>query len=111
MLSGSAPTQQDADRFPPRAAKPSRQASLTGQEREVVRLAAAGMTNREIGSVLFLSAHTVSSHLYNAFPKLGVATRAQLRDVIPLRQGMSTCLPRACPERLIARGSRQLSRG
>jgi len=55
---------------------------LTAQEREVVELAAAGRTNREIGAVLFLSPRTVSGHLYHAFPKLGVTARAQLRDVV-----------------------------
>ena len=36
----------------------------------------------EIGDRLFLSPRTVSSHLYRSFPKLGVADRHQLRDVI-----------------------------
>lgn len=58
-------------------------ADLTGQEREVVRLAASGMTNPEIAAALYLSPRTVSTHLYNAFPKLGVTSRAQLRDVVP----------------------------
>ncbi|WP_436535221.1 AAA family ATPase [Actinoplanes sp. HUAS TT8] len=62
---------------------PSAWADLTGQEREVVRLAAAGLTNREIGASLFLSARTVSTHLYKAYPKLGVTSRSQLRDLIP----------------------------
>ncbi|MEU6073674.1 helix-turn-helix transcriptional regulator [Micromonospora sp. NPDC047074] len=48
----------------------------------MVRLAAAGMTSREIGASLFLSARTVSTHLYNAFPKLGVPSRTQLRDLV-----------------------------
>jgi DNA-binding CsgD family transcriptional regulator len=58
-------------------------AGLTAQEREVVRLAASGKTNPEIAAVLYLSPRTVSTHLYNAFPKLGVGSRAQLRDVMP----------------------------
>lgn len=55
---------------------------LTAQERQVVRMAASGMTNREIATSLYLSPRTVSAHLYNAFPKLGVTARTQLRDVI-----------------------------
>ncbi|WP_244305554.1 helix-turn-helix transcriptional regulator, partial [Kitasatospora cheerisanensis] len=51
---------------------------LTPQEREVVRLAAAGHSNREIAAQLFLSPRTVGHHLYRAFPKLGVASRDQL---------------------------------
>ena len=55
---------------------------LTPQQRQIVRLASDGLTNREIGDRLFLSPRTVSSHLYRSFPKLGVAGRHQLRDVI-----------------------------
>ncbi len=53
-------------------------ADLTPQELQVVRLAAAGLSNRDIGAQLFLSPRTVGYHLYKAFPKLGVASRAQL---------------------------------
>ena len=55
---------------------------LTPQQRQIVRLAGDGLTNREIGDRLFLSPRTVSSHLYRSYPKLGVADRHQLRDVI-----------------------------
>jgi DNA-binding NarL/FixJ family response regulator len=55
---------------------------LTPQQRQIVRLAGDGLTNREIGDRLYLSPRTVSSHLYRSFPKLGVADRHQLRDVI-----------------------------
>ena len=55
---------------------------LTPQQRQIVRLASDGLTNREIGDRLFLSPRTVSSHLYRSYPKLGVAGRNQLRDVI-----------------------------
>jgi DNA-binding CsgD family transcriptional regulator len=55
---------------------------LTPQQRQIVRLASDGLTNREIGDRLFLSPRTVSSHLYRSYPKLGVAGRLQLRDVI-----------------------------
>jgi len=51
---------------------------LTPQELQVVRLAAAGMSNRAIGAQLFLSPRTVAYHLYKAFPKLGVASRGEL---------------------------------
>ena len=45
---------------------------LTPQQRQIVRLASAGLTNREIADRLFLSPRTVSSHLYRTYPKLGV---------------------------------------
>ena len=56
--------------------------ALTAQELQIVRMAAQGLSNREIGQRLFLSHRTIGSHLYRAFPKLGVATRSQLRDVL-----------------------------
>ena len=57
-------------------------AELTPQQRQIVRLASEGLTDREIADRLFLSPRTVSSHLYRSYPKLGVASRHQLRDVI-----------------------------
>ncbi|HYH31350.1 MAG TPA: LuxR family transcriptional regulator [Pseudonocardia sp.] len=53
-------------------------ARLTPQERQVVRLAAAGLSNRDIASQLFLSPRTVGHHLYRAYPKLGVSKRTEL---------------------------------
>jgi DNA-binding CsgD family transcriptional regulator len=55
---------------------------LTPQELEIVSLAASGLTNKQIGERLFLSPRTVGGHLHRAFPKLGVATRAALRDAL-----------------------------
>jgi DNA-binding CsgD family transcriptional regulator len=60
---------------------------LTAQEREIVLLAATGLSNKQIGQTLFLSPRTVGAHLYHAFPKLGVTSRNQLRDVVELLQG------------------------
>jgi DNA-binding CsgD family transcriptional regulator len=51
---------------------------LTAQELEIARLAASGLTNREIGQQLYLSHRTVGSHLYHVFPKLGVSSRVEL---------------------------------
>ncbi|MFE5301637.1 AAA family ATPase [Streptomyces sp. NPDC056632] len=51
---------------------------LTAQELRVVRLAATGLSNRDIGARLFLSPRTVGYHLSNAYPKLGVPSRAAL---------------------------------
>jgi DNA-binding CsgD family transcriptional regulator len=63
-------------------AEPDALEELTPQQRQIVRLASDGLTDREIGDRLFLSPRTVSSHLYRSYPKLGVASRHQLRDVI-----------------------------
>ena len=55
-----------------------RGALLSPQESEIARLAALGLSNREIGQRLYLSHRTVGSHLYRIFPKLGVTSRGQL---------------------------------
>ncbi|UBI40306.1 AAA family ATPase [Streptomyces mobaraensis] len=55
---------------------------LTWQERRIADLAASGLTNKEIGERMHLSPRTVGSHLYRAFPKLGITTRAALRDAL-----------------------------
>ena len=65
-------------------AEPDALGELTPQQRQIVRLASEGLTDREIGDRLFLSPRTVSSHLYRSYPKLGVASRHQLRDVVAL---------------------------
>ncbi|MFC4007151.1 ATP-binding protein [Nonomuraea purpurea] len=52
--------------------------ALTAAELRVVRLVARGMTNREAAAELFLSPHTVDSHLRHAFAKLGVSSRVEL---------------------------------
>jgi DNA-binding CsgD family transcriptional regulator len=56
--------------------------SLTPQQREIAQLAAGGMTNKQIGERLHLSPRTVAAHLHQLFPKLGVTTRAALRDAL-----------------------------
>ncbi|MEW1910436.1 AAA family ATPase [Kitasatospora sp. NPDC085895] len=64
-------------------------ASLTWQERRIADLAAGGLTNKEIGKRMHLSPRTVSSHLYRVFPKLGVTTRAALRDALSRTEEVS----------------------
>ncbi|WP_406151533.1 AAA family ATPase [Streptomyces sp. NBC_01012] len=61
---------------------PDALAELSPQQQQIIRFAARGLTNREIGERLFLSPRTVGSHLYRSFPKLGITARAQLRDLV-----------------------------
>ena len=49
---------------------------LTARELQVLRLVAAGQTNRSIAADLFLSERTVDRHVSNTFTKLGVSSRA-----------------------------------
>lgn len=51
---------------------------LTQREREVLDLVAIGLSNREIGSRLYVSPNTVRSHLQAISSKLGVSSRAKL---------------------------------
>ncbi|MFB7719170.1 AAA family ATPase [Nocardia sp. NPDC056100] len=64
------------------AAVPELIDTLTPQQREIALLAASGLTNKQIAERLFLSPRTVSTHLYQLFPKLGVTSRAALRDAL-----------------------------
>ncbi|WP_328468278.1 LuxR C-terminal-related transcriptional regulator [Actinoplanes sp. NBC_00393] len=57
-------------------------ASLTAQERQIAELAAGGLSNQQIAAQLNLSPRTVGAHLYRIFPKLGITSRAALRDAL-----------------------------
>ncbi|GLW10441.1 transcriptional regulator [Microtetraspora sp. NBRC 13810] len=66
------------DAVPGEAAGQDALGRLTPQESQVVRLAAEGVSNRDIAARLFLSHRTVEYHLYKAYPKLGIGSRAEL---------------------------------
>jgi DNA-binding NarL/FixJ family response regulator len=65
-------------RTPALAAPPT----LTGREREIVTLAAGGLSNREIAERLVVSTRTVEGHLYRACAKLGASDRTQLASLL-----------------------------
>jgi DNA-binding NarL/FixJ family response regulator len=53
---------------------------LTESERRAAELAARGLSNKEIAAALFVTVHTVELHLSRSYAKLGVRSRAQLRE-------------------------------
>ncbi len=57
---------------------PDDEPDFTERERQVVRLLAAGLTNREIGSQLYVSESTAKFHVHNVMRKLGVRRRAEV---------------------------------
>ncbi len=63
-------------------------ASLTGREREVLRLIAAGRSNREIAAALFIAPKTASVHVSNILSKLGAASRTEAAAVAH-REGLA----------------------
>jgi DNA-binding NarL/FixJ family response regulator len=80
------------DRFVLPAEKPSDQDALdqlTERELQVLKLAARGMSNREISLELTISVRTVQTHLTNIFNKMGVGSRTEA-VICSLRKGWLT---------------------
>jgi DNA-binding NarL/FixJ family response regulator len=71
---------------------PERLASLTAREREMVALAATGLSNQDIAERMFLSPFTVRSHIQRAMTKLDARDRAQL-VVIAYQTGLARADP------------------
>ena len=57
---------------------------LTAQERQIAQLARDGLSNPEIGARLFLSPRTVEWHLRKVFSKLGIHSRGELANALPV---------------------------
>ena len=60
---------------------------LHPREKEVLRLASSGMTNKQIAVTLSISEHTVSTHFFNIYRKLGVSTRLEA-TLVALQEGL-----------------------
>jgi DNA-binding CsgD family transcriptional regulator len=73
---------------------------LTPTELDVVRHAAAGLTNAEIGARMFVAPGTVKVHLSHIYAKLGVRNRAELT------RSASPRLDRRVARRVESTGSR-----
>ncbi|MDT0398459.1 MULTISPECIES: response regulator transcription factor [Streptomyces] len=74
-------------------------ALLTPREREMVTLAATGLSNQEIAERMYLSPFTVRAHVQRAMTKLHARDRAQL-VVIAYRTGLVRATPDTGPDRL-----------
>ncbi|MEU8379197.1 AAA family ATPase [Streptosporangium sp. NPDC048865] len=72
---------------------PDAREKLTPHELGIARLAAEGLTNREIGQRLYLSHRTVGTHLHRIFPKLGVSSRADLARMLNAHEETATGRP------------------
>lgn len=74
---------RDEDLWPTESAMRRKRAAaaalgITGREHEVLRLVVEGLTNAQIGAVLFVGVETVKSHVQRLLLKLDAKTRAQL---------------------------------
>jgi DNA-binding CsgD family transcriptional regulator len=70
-----------------RSPRDASRSALSPQEREIAELAATGLTNKQIGARLGLSPRTVGGHLYRVYPKLGITSRAVLREALESARG------------------------
>ena len=66
------PESQEARRLSPKA-----KSILSEREIEILNLVSQGTMNTEIGEKLFISRHTVKSHLYNIYKKIKVTNRLE----------------------------------
>ena len=55
---------------------------MTDAERTIAEIVACGLSNREVGRRVYLSAHTVDSHLRQIFRKLGINSRVELARIV-----------------------------
>ena len=75
--------------FPQSKAIAKEKTPLSSRELEVLQLVAKGLSNREISETLFISEHTVKSHLKNILSKLHLDNRVQLTSYA-FQQGLIT---------------------
>jgi DNA-binding CsgD family transcriptional regulator len=81
-LAGRAREELTAAGARPRRQRISGADALTASERRVARMAADGMTNRQIAQALFVTPNTVAIHLTHTYQKLDIKSRTQLPDAL-----------------------------
>jgi DNA-binding CsgD family transcriptional regulator/tetratricopeptide (TPR) repeat protein len=89
MLAEQAAHELGAAGDQPRRAGPERRDELTAAELRVARMAAEGMTNREIAQALFLTEKTIEHHLSSVYRKLEIRSRVQLVRALPDAEPMA----------------------
>jgi DNA-binding CsgD family transcriptional regulator len=77
----------------PAPPQPQHDLPLTRREREIARLIAAGMTNRQIAERLFIAQRTVDTHVAHILAKLGCSNRAQAAAVTSTRMREEIRMP------------------
>ena len=80
---GHRPLLAQIEREMPRIAPERSGSELTGTERRVAELIAAGATNRDAAAELFVSVRTIETHVAAIYRKLGVRSRAELARRLP----------------------------
>jgi DNA-binding CsgD family transcriptional regulator len=83
--------------------------SLTESELGVARLAAEGLTNRQIGDRLFNSRRTVETHLAHVFGKLGINSRAQLAAEVARRDSLHATVSKSSASRVPGDAPRRMN--
>ncbi|MGA8331803.1 MAG: LuxR C-terminal-related transcriptional regulator [Mycobacterium sp.] len=66
---------------------------LTGRQREIIELVAAGLSNKEIAGRLVTSVRTVEGHVYRAYQRLGARSREELVEILRTSRGGSVSAP------------------
>ena len=66
------------------ARRPKPEGLLTDTEQRIARLATDGLSNKEIAATLYVSVHTVEKHLSHVYAKLGIRSRGQLAQRLPV---------------------------
>ncbi|MER5446485.1 helix-turn-helix transcriptional regulator [Streptomyces sp. NPDC002764] len=56
--------------------------AMSVRDRRIAELAAGGLSHKQIAQQLDISPRTAGAHLYRVFPKLGITSRAALRDAL-----------------------------
>jgi DNA-binding CsgD family transcriptional regulator len=59
---------------------------VSARELEILKLILDGKTNKQMEDMLYISIHTVKSHVYNLYRKIGVNNYRQLTQFIATRQ-------------------------